>query len=231
MILRTIQIFLTIIIIALFYFLFNNIWGPVNFKEEAKDRIEAVQQSLNDIRTLQLKYLEINGVYCDNFKDLKDFYINGKQNLPRRVFKNKSWNNNVPDELIEMYGIERADSVAVAEGNLVIVDSMVAISYVLKDDLNKENRKYPFNINNISKIPNTDEEYEIWTGFVDDTKNNTRSPGLEVFTKYGTFIEDIDDAEEPFKIGPREYFYDDIIKIGSKDEARKNDGNWDKNND
>lgn len=231
MILRTTQILLTIIIILLFYFLFNNIWGPVSFKKEAEERIEETQQSLNDIRTLQLKYLDINGVYCNNFEDLKDFYTNGTQNLPRRVFKNKSWNNNVPDELIEKYGIERADSIAIAEGNLLVIDSLVAIKDVLKDDLNKDNRKYPFNINKISKIPNTDEEYEIWTGFVDDTKNRTRSPGLEVYTKYGTFIKDIDGSEEPFKIGAKEYFYNDIIKIGSRDEARKNDGNWDKNND
>ena len=65
-----------------------------------------------------------------------------------------------------------ADSVAIAEGNLVIKDSLVAIRDILKDDLNKDNRKYPFNINNLSKIPNTDEEYKIWTGYVDDTKNN-----------------------------------------------------------
>ena len=226
MILRTTQILLTIIIITLFYFLFNNIWGPVSFKKEAEERIEATQQSLNDIRTLQLKYLEINDVYCDNFKDLKDFYINGTQNLPRRVFINKSWNNNVPDELIEKYGIERADSIAIAEGNLLVLDSLVAIKDVLKDDLNKDNRKYPFNINKISNIPNTNEEYEIWTGFV----KGTRSPGLEVYTEYGTFIEDIDGSEEPFKIGAKEYFYDDIIKIGSRDE-KKNYGNWAKSDD
>ena len=230
MILRTSQILLTIIIITLFYFLFNTIWGPVGFKEEAKDRIEATQQSLNDIKTLQLQYKKVHGFYCDNFEELKNFYISGKQNLERRIFKNKSWNNAIPDELISTWG-DLADSVAIAEGNLVIKDSLVAIRDILKDDLTKDNRKYPFNINNLSKIPNTDEEYKIWSGYVDDTKNGSRWPGFEVYTKYGIFIKDLDNAEEPFKIGAREYFYDDIIKIGSKVEARKVDGNWDKNND
>ena len=142
MILRTTQILLTIIIITLFYFLFNTIWGPVSFKDEAKDRIEATQQSLNDIKTLQLQYKKVHGFYCDNFEELKNFYISGKQNLERRIFKNKAWNNTIPDELIAKYGEDKADSVAIAEGNLVIKDSLVAIRDILKDDLTKDNRKY-----------------------------------------------------------------------------------------
>ena len=71
------QAFLWIISIVLSYLIYNSIMGPINFNEVRDQRYSRVINRLKEIRTAQIAYKDVNGVYSDNFDSLVNFIDNG----------------------------------------------------------------------------------------------------------------------------------------------------------
>lgn len=63
-------------------FLYLNIWKEVKATKDNREMDqkmdELIKQNMNDIKTAQIAFKELNGVYANNTNSLKDFIVNGK---------------------------------------------------------------------------------------------------------------------------------------------------------
>lgn len=79
---RIIQILLGVAIVALGYFLYQSLQGPVKWQNEKTARYDEIKKRLEDIRTAQTSYKAANKHYAKTFVDLT-WYLN-KGKLKRR---------------------------------------------------------------------------------------------------------------------------------------------------
>lgn len=71
------QIFLWILSLFFSYKIYDSINKPINFNEVKYNRYYDVIDRLKEIRTAQIAYKDVNGVYSDNFDSLVNFIDNG----------------------------------------------------------------------------------------------------------------------------------------------------------
>ena len=137
------QAFLWIISIVLCYLIYNSIMGPINFNEVRDQRYSRVINRLKEIRTAQIAYKDVNGVYSDNFDSLVNFIDNGIFTLIEK--RDSSYL-----EYDRTYRIDMLKEVTV-------IDTLGTVN--VKDSLFSDNEDYY----NMSKIPidGIDAEFSI----------------------------------------------------------------------
>lgn len=152
---------LGIVSIALIYFNFQSINEPIQFMNQKKHRYQYVIQRLKDIREAEIAYKKLNGNYTASFDTLKMFLMN--DSIP--VIKK---DGTVPDTLSQEEAIELKI--------LKIDTSLVPASKVIFNDdyLKTRIKGFLINIDSLSYVPFTSEEYVLKAGKV------SRSSGLEV---------------------------------------------------
>ncbi len=70
---KIINIVLSIIVVALMYFLYDTINAPIQFNKIREIRYEKISQKLEDIKKAQMAYKEARGVFADDFDKLTNF--------------------------------------------------------------------------------------------------------------------------------------------------------------
>jgi hypothetical protein len=87
----------------IYYDLSNDIWSIDNARKMDREIDELVKQNLNDIKTSQIAYKELNGSYAKSFDELKSFINNGKIKV---AIKNGGVPNRrlTPEERAIIYG-------------------------------------------------------------------------------------------------------------------------------
>ena len=127
------QAFLWIISIVLSYLIYNSIMGPINFNEIRDQRYSRVINRLKEIRTAQIAYKDVNGVYSDNFDSLVNFIDNGIFTLIEK--RDSSY--------LEYDRTYRIDMLK----EITVIDTLGTVN--VKDSLFSDNEDYY----NMSKIP------------------------------------------------------------------------------
>ena len=137
------QAFLWIISIVLSYLIYNSIMGPINFNEIRDQRYSRVINRLKEIRTAQIAYKDVNGVYSDNFDSLVNFIDNGIFTLIEK--RDSSY--------LEYDRTYRIDMLK----EITVIDTLGTVN--VKDSLFSDNEDYY----NMSKIPiaGIDAEFSI----------------------------------------------------------------------
>ena len=137
------QAFLWIISIVLSYLIYNSIMGPINFNEVRDQRYSRVINRLKEIRTAQIAYKDVNGVYSDNFDSLVNFIDNGIFTLIEK--RDSSY--------LEYDRTYRIDMLK----EITVIDTLGTVN--VKDSLFSDNEDYY----NMSKIPiaGIDAEFSI----------------------------------------------------------------------
>jgi len=137
------QAFLWIISIVLSYLIYNSIMGPINFNEVRDQRYSMVINRLKEIRTAQIAYKDVNGVYSDNFDSLVNFIDNGIFTLIEK--RDSSY--------LEYDRTYRIDMLK----EITVIDTLGTVN--VKDSLFSDNEDYY----NMSKIPiaGIDAEFSI----------------------------------------------------------------------
>ena len=117
--------------------------GPINFNEVRDQRYSRVINRLKEIRTAQIAYKDVNGVYSDNFDSLVNFIDNGIFTLIEK--RDSSYL-----EYDRTYRIDMLKEVTV-------IDTLGTVN--VKDSLFSDNEDYY----NMSKIPiaGIDAEFSI----------------------------------------------------------------------
>ena len=117
--------------------------GPINFNEVRDQRYSMVINRLKEIRTAQIAYKDVNGVYSDNFDSLVNFIDNGIFTLIEK--RDSSY--------LEYDRTYRIDMLK----EITVIDTLGTVN--VKDSLFSDNEDYY----NMSKIPiaGIDAEFSI----------------------------------------------------------------------
>ena len=204
-----IHAFLWILCIFFSYKIYDSINKPINFNEVKYNRYYDVIDRLKEIRTAQIAYKDVNGVYSNNFDSLVNFIDNGIFTLIEK--RDSSY--------LEYDRIYRIDMLK----EVVVVDTLGFVS--VKDSLFKNNTTYK----DMKKIP----VKGIDTVFQIDAKiimiNDYKAPVFEV--KVSKNIVLFDQDEDLLKLENETISIDGVngseIILGSLNEVSTN-GNWPK---
>ena len=121
-----IQFFLWVLCIFFSYKIYNSINKPINFNQVKYDRYYNVIDRLKEIRTAQIAYKDVNGVYSNNFDSLVKFIDNGIFTLIEK--RDSSY--------LEYDRVYRIDMLK----EIVVIDTLGSVR--VKDSLFKNNTSY-----------------------------------------------------------------------------------------
>ncbi len=206
---KKITLILIPINIILAFLVYNSIDSEVEFNQLAKERIAENVQKLKDLRTLQIAFKRENDVFADNFTSLLDFIKNDSTTIIKSV-------GETPDSLIN--GLQITDAQALEMG-LISRDTFYVSakeSVFNEDYLSSRDNTYPFDINQLSLIPNTNSEYNISADVIEKGKVSVQV--FEISATYRDVFYGLD-AEN------KKYDLNSLLKVGSMTEASLN-GNW-----
>jgi len=204
-----IQAFLWLLCIFFSYKIYDSINKPINFNEVKYNRYYDVIDRLKEIRTAQIAYKDVKGIYSNNFDSLINFIDNGIFTLVEK--RDSSY--------LEYDRIYRIDMLK----EIVVVDTLGFVS--VKDSLFKNNTTYK----EMKKVP----IQGIDTVFQIDAKiimiNDYKAPVFEV--KVSKNIVLFDQDEDLLKLENETISIDGVngseIVLGSLNEVSTN-GNWPK---
>ena len=206
---KKITLILIPINIILAFFVYDSITSEVEFNKLAKERIAENVQKLKDLRTLQIAYKKENDVFADNFNSLLDFLENDSTTIIKSV-------GETPDSIIN--GKQITDAQALEMG-LISRDTLyVSAKESIFDEnyIKSRDNKYPFNINTLSIIPFTEQQYNIDANVIEKGKVNVQV--FEISAAFKHVFNGLD-AEN------KKYDLNSLLKVGSMTEASLN-GNW-----
>ena len=206
---KKITLILIPINIILAFFVYDSITSEVEFNKQAKERIAENVQKLKDLRTLQIAYKKENDVFADNFNSLLDFLQNDSTTIIKSV-------GETPDSLVN--GKQITDAQALEMG-LISRDTLyVSAKESIFDEnyIKSRDNKYPFNINTISIIPFTEQQYNIDANVIEKGKVDVQV--FEISAAFKHVFNGLD-AEN------KKYDLNSLLKVGSMTEASLN-GNW-----
>lgn len=182
------QIVLGLAIVALIYFVYESIMGPVRFNAEKDKRREMVIDRLKEIRDAELAYKSVNGRYTGSFDTLISFVSVGK--IPIIMFtadpNDSTFTNPIKDTV----------------GFIAVMDS------IFKGIPN-------FKPEELRYIPYSDEdggakaEFEIYAGMID--KGKVKVAVVEVFAANKHFLKGMPLAR--YNVDP-----EDGLRMGSMSE-------------
>ena len=204
-----IQAILWLLCIFFSYKIYDSINKPINFNEVKYNRYYDVIDRLKEIRTAQIAYKDVKGIYSNNFDSLINFIDNGIFTLVEK--RDSSY--------LEYDRIYRIDMLK----EIVVVDTLGFVS--VKDSLFKNNTTYK----EMKKVPIKG----IDTVFQIDAKiimiNDYKAPVFEV--KVSKNIVLFDQDEDLLKLENETISIDGVngseIVLGSLNEVSTN-GNWPK---
>jgi len=204
-----IHAFLWLLCIFFSYKIYDSINKPINFNEVKYNRYYDVIDRLKEIRTAQIAYKDVNGVYSNNFDSLVNFIDNGIFTLIEK--RDSSY--------LEYDRIYRIDMLK----EVVVVDTLGFVS--VKDSLFKNNTTYK----DMKKIPvkGIDTVFQIDARII--MINDYKAPVFEV--KVSKNIVLFDQDEDLLKLENETISIDGVngseIVLGSLNEVSTN-GNWPK---
>ena len=202
-----IQSILWLLIVFFSYKIYTSINSPINFNKVKTERYKKVINRLKEIRTAQIAYKDVNGIYSDNFDSLVSFIENGIFTL---VEKRDS-------SFLEYNRTYRIDMLK----EVIVIDTLGTVS--VKDSLFKDNDDYKL----MSQIPieGVDEKFTINSQIIN--KNNYKVPVFEVKVSKNIILYDQDDflvSQENETISVDGVNGSEII-LGSLSDVSVN-GNW-----
>ena len=206
---KKIKLILIPINIILAFFVYDSIRSEIKFIKQAKERIAENVQKLKDLRTLQIAYKKENDVFADNFNSLLDFLENDSTTIIKSV-------GETPDSLVN--GKQITDAQALEMG-LISRDTLyVSAKESIFDEnyIKSRDNKYRFDINTLSIIPFTEQQYNIDANVIEKGKVNVQV--FEISAAFKHVFNGLD-AEN------KKYDLNSLLKVGSMTEASLN-GNW-----
>lgn len=204
------QILLTIAIIVLGYFLVNSINKPVKFQKDYETRRDKVIERLKEIRSAQVAYKSVNGIYTANFDTLSAFIA--KDSLPMVRMEGA-----LTDSMLEA---GMTEATALKMGIITRDTSRISV----KDSL--FSRK-PWITDSLRYVPFTDKkEFEMGIGII-RTASEVEVPVFEAKVHNNTYLNGLDE-QEIININDRQRQLEKYpgLKVGSLTEANNNAGNW-----
>lgn len=204
------QILLTIAILVLAYFCVDSINKPVKFQKDYDTRRDEVIERLKEIRSAQVAYRSVNGIYTASFDTLIAFVANDSLPMVRME-------GALTDSMLEA-GMNEATALKMG----IITRDTTHIS--VKDSL--FSRK-PWILDSLRFVPNTNQvEFEIGIGVI-KTASQVEVPVFEAKVHNNVYLNGLEE-QEIININDRQRKLERYpgLKVGSLTEANNNAGNW-----
>lgn len=208
-----IQLGLGVVAVILAYLLYDGIMTPIKFNKEKDIRFSATIEKLKDIRSAQVAFKDVYGVYSDNFDKLINF-------VKTDSFPAIKKEGDIPEELIDSLGnIDEAEKLALKMG--LIKRDTIRVSVL--DSIFPEN----FIVEDIRYIPYTDKkEFSLKSGSV-KTASGVIVQVFEAAATNDVILNGMDQQllinlnDEKLQIG-----HYPGLKVGDINHANNNTGNW-----
>lgn len=197
-----IEIGLGVLIVLLAYAVYHTVNRDITFGDEKKVRQEAVITKLLDARELQYAYEAKYSKYADNWAELIRFAKEDSLEFTKTIG-------------------DIEDSVEVAEGRAWQEKVKIpAFEKLMQDSVLSEN----FNLDEISKVPGKDVEFEIAAGNI--VSAGTKIPTFQMGVLWDVLLSDLD---RQLVVNAKEYSRKtsgyEGLRIGKIDEV-STEGNW-----
>ena len=197
-----IEIALAVVIVVLVYAVYHTVNVDITFGEEKAKRQAAAIEKLQDARELQFAYEAKYSKYADSWDELIRF---AKQDSLEFTYTEG----------------DMEDSAAVAEGRAFQKKvKMAAFEKLQSDSLLSPN----FNLDEISKIPGTNETFEIAASSI--TSGGAKIPTFQMGVLWDVLLHDLN---RQLVVNAKEYSRKtsgyEGLRIGKIDEATT-EGNW-----
>ena len=200
---KTIQLLLWPVIIILAWLVYRSPISLKEFQEESNYRKSAVIQDLKDIRTAQIAFKDKYRVYANDFNSLLSFVKNDSLTVVKAV-------GETPDSLTE----DQALKIGIISRDTIFVPVFQTIFNT--DYLANRDNRFPFDLDMLSKVPFSNETYNIESGYIE--KGKVIVQVFEVSTTFGTFLNGLEATNKGIDLNK-------FIKVGSMSDASIN-GNW-----
>ena len=204
------QILLTIAILVLAYLCIDSINKPVKFKKDYETRRDGVIERLKEIRSAQVAYRSVNGIFTASFDTLTAFIANDSLPMVRME-------GALTDSMLQAGMTEVA---ALKLGIITRDTSRISV----KDSL--FSRK-PWILDSLRYVPFTDKkEFEMGIGVI-KTASEVEVPVFEAKVHNTIFLNGLDE-QEVINISDRQRQLEKYpgLRVGSLTEANNNAGNW-----
>lgn len=197
-----IELALAVVIVVLVYAVYHTVNVDIEFGEEKAKRQAAVIEKLQDARELQFAYEAKYNKYADSWEELIRF---AKQDSLEFTYTEG----------------DMEDSAAVAEGRAFQKKvKMAAFEKLQSDSLLSQN----FNLDEISRIPGTNETFEIAASSI--TSGGAKIPTFQMGVLWDVLLHDLN---RQLVVNAKEYSRKtsgyEGLRIGKIDEATT-EGNW-----
>ena len=231
-----IRIALVVVIAAMAYLCTMSIMTPIKFDQEREKREKAIIQNLIDIRTAQIEYKKLNGVYCADADELVKFIEEGK--MPMVLKEGTLTDEQLKNGLTEQKAlaiIKKGNAKEIAENGLegfrrdtayvTVYESLFASRYTMEQ------------VKNIVYVPYSEKQGKRVKFSFDTarfTNNNTQmvTPLVQVGVEYDTYLGDLNHQQlvnlKDFQSKLQEQKEDKFLglRFGSIIESNNNAGNW-----
>ncbi len=204
------QILLPIAILVLAYFCIDSINKPVKFQRDYDTRRDKVIERLKEIRSAQVAYRSVNGVYTASFDTLIAFVA--ADSLPMVRMEGALTDSMLFEGMTE--------ATALKMGIITRDTSRISV----KDSL--FSRK-PWILDSLRYVPFTDnKEFEMGVGVI-KTASQVEVPVFEARVHNNIYLNGLDE-QEIINISDRQRKLEKYpgLKVGSLSEANNNAGNW-----
>ncbi|HLW07164.1 MAG TPA: hypothetical protein VKY45_06325 [Marinilabiliaceae bacterium] len=205
-----IQVLLAIAIVVLGYMCVESINKPVRFQKEYQGRVDKVVERLKEIRSAQVAYKSVNGVYTHSFDSLRSFIAH--DSLPMVRMEGSLTDSMIAAGMTELMALKQG----------IIKRDTTRISVL--DSLFSKKRWMP---DSISYVPFTDKkQFEMGAGVI-KTASGVDVSVFEAKVHNNIFLEGLD-RQEVININDKQRKLERYpgLKVGSLEEANNNAGNW-----
>jgi len=199
-----VQVVLGVVIIIMFYLLFESIAKPIRFKKEQTMRYEKTILRLKDIRTAQLAYKDVYGKFTGGFDTLINFVKYDSLSLVRKI-------GEIPEE--QLGKISEKEAIALK----MIIRDTVRVSVL--DSIFPKN--YP--IDSLSIIPFSHGKQFILAAGEVITGSKLKVNVFEAKAPSKYILSDLDKQQI---INLNDGLPYPGLKVGSLEEANNAAGNW-----
>ena len=207
---KAIQFFLGLVIVALIYVITMQIYNPLSFEKQVKERNAEVIVKLKDIRAAERAYKSKYQQFTGDFDSLIYFILNDSLEMERKLVDE--------DDSVAMAQLKKAGKKNVEKYSIAVIDTIFNPRKLSKEDVN--NLRYIPHTNNVEFIL---EAAKVMTGA------NVLVPVVECRAPYKMYLDTvayrqniinlIDDRVNNFNAYAG-------LKFGSMEGSNNEAGNW-----
>ena len=207
---KAIQFFLGLVIVALIYVITMQIYNPLSFEKQVKERNAEVIVKLKDIRAAERAYKSKYQRFTNNFDSLIHFVLNDSLEMERKFVDE--------DDSVAMAQLKKAGKKNVEKYSIAVIDTIFNPRKLSKED-----------VNNLRYIPHTHNVEFILAAAKIMTGAHVLVPVVECRAPYKSYLDTvayrqniinlIDDRVNNFNAYAG-------LKFGSMEGSNNEAGNW-----